>query len=271
MGAIAATFEMARQTLLQLLRHRLLWLLALAMLGIPALVLAMAAAGQLPREINAQRVFVFVASMLHLSVLLPWTAVFFGVQAVHGDIEDRTFQYLFLRPVPRPALLLGKWLAAALLTALASLAGLLLLLAAVQATGIAFAPQPTAAELTLQFAGAMLLGAAAYTAVAVLLAARFRWPMVWGAAYVVGLEYFLAVLPPEAGVRSLAVLDALRRQLCGSLDLSGRELRVLWPNSVWRDEYFGHPQRQLLWTVGVCLLLAVWIYRRSEYDSRPRE
>lgn len=271
MRTVAATLEIARQTFLQLLRHRLLWLLGLGLVGMPVLIWVMARGGHLPQRLDAQRIAMMIATVLYLYALLPWVAIFFGVQAAHGDIEDRTFQYLFLRPVPRAALLLGKWLAAWLLVTLVMWAGLAFLVLMIDATQRPWPDGTGPGQLLHCYGIAYALGAAAYSAVAALLAARFRWPMVWGAGYIVGLEYLIAILPPEAGVRSLAVVDALRRLLIDGLEPKGGLLRMLWPSSEWRHDFVGRPEGQLLWTIAICVLLAMLVYRRSEYDSRPRE
>lgn len=271
MRNLSAILEVTRQTFLQLCRHRLLVLVGIVLVGLPVLLWGLGSAHRLPHRMHAAATFLAFASTIYLFVLLPWLAMFLAVQAVHGDIEDRTFQFLFLRPVSRASLLLGKWLAAALLTALVMLSGLALLALGLCATDLEWPAELQPWTMFSHFAVAHAYGAVAYAAVGALLAARFRWPMIWAAVYIVGLEYFVANLPPRAGVRSLAVTDALRRYLLDGLEVRGRGLRVLWPNGDWRADDVGHPERQLLWVIGIAVVLATWIYRRSEYDSRPRE
>ena len=107
MGAIATILECARQTLRLLMQNRLL-LVALLAQGALALLIFVAA-GNAPQRITGRFLYSLLSWWLLGNALLPLVTMYFGVQAVHGDIEDRTFQYLFLRPVPRWAILLGKY------------------------------------------------------------------------------------------------------------------------------------------------------------------
>ncbi|GAB4138941.1 MAG: hypothetical protein Fur0037_04900 [Planctomycetota bacterium] len=269
MRLLPATIEVARQSLAGLSRHRMLWLLGLGLGAMAILLGILAGLGELPRSFHAARTCVLVGTLFHVYALLPWTAMFFAVQAVHGDIEDRTFQYLFVRPVPRAALFLGKW-AASFATSFSVLAvGTAMLPLAV--AGLEWPESLGPLGFLREYEKALLFGAAAYSSMAALMAARFRRPMIWSAAYIVGLEYIAASLPPEAGVRGLAVVDALRRMLIDGLDARGRMLRMLWPNSPWRYDFVGRPEKQLLWMTLGCLLVGAIIYARSEYDSRSRE
>ena len=121
MGALRTVLEIARQTAALQLQNRLFRLLPLAMLAAAALVFLVGM--DPPHSLSGRKLFAVVSWWLLANVLLPWTTMYFGVQAVHGDVEDRTFQYLFLRPVPRWAIFVGKCLAVAGLSALAHAVG----------------------------------------------------------------------------------------------------------------------------------------------------
>src|SRR5262245_47643877 len=140
MRHLRATIEVARQTVLQLLQHRLLW--GVLLLHVAGALLLLAFGEQVLDKEPARDFYVQMEWWMIAKILLPLTTIYFGVQAMHGDIEDRTFQYLFLRPVPRAVLLLGKWLAVASVCALLfALVSVLLYLALFVRTSTWFEPQ----------------------------------------------------------------------------------------------------------------------------------
>jgi hypothetical protein len=96
--------------------------------------------------------------------------------------------------------------------------------------------------------------------------------LLWAAAFVVGLQTLTANLPVSAGLRSLTIVDPLRRLVLDGIE-PGRQLaEALWPAEFdYRREPVGEPVQDLAWLIGVCLVLALWSYCRTEYDSRPRE
>lgn len=266
---LVRTTEIARQTTLLLLQNRLLWIVLVVELGVA--VLGFCVGIDPPRQMFGRDLYPRLCWWLLGNVLLPWTAMYFGVQAVHGDIEDRTFQYLFLRPVPRSAILLGKSLAVAMVAAALSVSGALLLFLALLLHGNLW-PDPVEWYLLQAFVQGFVLAALAYTAVAVFFAARLRRPLVWSACFIVGLQYFIANLPAKAGIRVLTVADPLRRFLFDSIEPDRRLARALWPaERDFQADHIGHPVQNLLCIAAVALVLALLSYTRSEYDSRERE
>jgi ABC-type transport system involved in multi-copper enzyme maturation permease subunit len=269
MNLPSATLAIARQTLRLLLQNRLL--LVIVIVEVAAALLILAGGSRLLPQASNHDLFVVLGYHLLLNVLGPWTTMYFGVHAIHGEIEDRTFQYLFLRPVPRAAILLGKWLAVSLVGVAVLLLGVLLL-------WLAIAPRHGAADEAAEFAVAVVfaqasIGAAvAYAAAAALFAARCRWPLLWTAAFIVGLQYFVGNLPPQASLRSLTVIDPVRRIVYMGIEPTGRLARALWPaDRDARVEDYGTPWLNLGILIAVCLGLALLGYCRSEYDSRQRE
>src|SRR5262245_20401836 len=125
MRQLRTVWEVARQTLRLLLQNRLLLLLVLAQVGVA--VLAFLLGFKRDGAPTGRQQFCVLAWWLVACTLGPWSTMYFAVQAVHGDIEDRTFVYLFARPVSRPSLLLGKWLAVSLLAAVVNAGGIALL------------------------------------------------------------------------------------------------------------------------------------------------
>ena len=267
------SLEVFRQTFLVLLSSRMTWLVGLAVLGFGVLGLLMPQ--EATEDIYGPNLFGIMTCMFYLQMMLPFSAMFFGVQAVHGDIEDRSVNYTFLRPVHRSSVLLGKWLG---VTAMSALVGCLAIVAL--HVGLATPVRewkggvpPDASELGW-YVQALLMAAAAYSAVAVLFGAFFKRPMVWAAAFILGWELLASNLPPEAGVRTMTVADPVRRFILAGLELEpGSSLsQVLWPGySDWAPEEMGNPEGTVFFFIVTCMALGLWVYGRTEYDSRPRE
>jgi ABC-type transport system involved in multi-copper enzyme maturation permease subunit len=268
-GFLRATVEIARQTVLLLMQNRLLWVVGAAQLAMPALSYLLG--GSIDETHTGRHDYALTTWTLFVFVLVPWTTLYCGVQAVHGDIEDRTFQYLFLRPVPRASILLGKLLAvAALSTALFCFGAAAWFLGFAART--ALWPDGVEFELVGVYAQAIAMAAAAYAAIAVLFAARLRRPLVWGACFIVGLEVFVGNLPSKASIRYLTITDPVRRFLLDRLNPDRRLARELWPwEHEFKPELVGQPVLNLAILAAVATALALWFYTRSEYDSRERE
>ena len=56
--------------------------------------------------------------LLYLRFVIPVLGAFYGTSLMSDEVEDRTLTYLFTRPVPRGAVILGKYLAYLVCTAL---------------------------------------------------------------------------------------------------------------------------------------------------------
>jgi hypothetical protein len=264
MHSLRSTLEIARQTMRLLAGHRFVWLVVLGLLGCSAL--AWFGGAHPPKQMDGTKWYTFLSFWGVLQILLPWSAMFLGVQAVAGDLEDRTFQFLFLRPVPRWAILIGKWLGAAGLTAGLFAAGQLLLRFAVGLNQSV--PFGTAALFAAVTAGA----SAAYVAMAAMFAAAFRRPLVWAAFTIVGLQNLVANLPLKAGLRQITVSDAVRRILVDNLEPDRNLMEMLWPAEGDAPlDHLGRPWRDLCVILATCLAVALWTYCRRDYDSRERE
>ena len=49
--------------------------------------------------------------LLYLRFIVPVLGAFYGTSLISDEVEDRTITYLFTRPVPRGAVIIGKYLA----------------------------------------------------------------------------------------------------------------------------------------------------------------
>ena len=49
--------------------------------------------------------------LLYIRFIVPVLGVFYGTSLIADEVDDKTITYLFTRPIPRRAVLLGKYLA----------------------------------------------------------------------------------------------------------------------------------------------------------------
>lgn len=271
MNPLQVILVIARQTGMRLLRGRLLRLVLLGAL-VGAAVFALASRRIAPQT-RGDVALGMITFSIYVQFVLPFCALFFGVQGLQGDLEDRTSVYLFVRPLPRWAILLGKWIAAALLSAAAVSLGVVALYYGLTLPGREWRSDIAPPwQMVPAFVAACALGASAYAALGALFGAWFQRPLIAGVVFLLGWEVAVANLARQASARSFTVMDPMRR--------------LLWREHAARDEYadvlkgpFGivpdpealSPELSTLRFALVVLALAVWIYSRREYDARTGE
>jgi ABC-type transport system involved in multi-copper enzyme maturation permease subunit len=123
---------------------------------------------------------------------VPVLAVFYGTSLIADEVEDKTITYLFTRPVPRGAVLLGKYLAYLVATMSVVLPAVVLVWLFVAPIGSSLAA--TFPDL-LKDLLVLALGLTAYGAVFALAGARLRRPLLFGLLFVFGWEGFALALP----------------------------------------------------------------------------
>jgi ABC-type transport system involved in multi-copper enzyme maturation permease subunit len=131
--------------------------------------------------------------LLYLRFVVPVLGAFYGTSLVSDEVEDRTITYLFTRPVPRGAVIIGKYLAYLVCTALVvlpSVTAVYLLITPVSGGSIgATFPQ------LLTDLGLLALGLAVYGAVFALIGALAPRPLVSGLILVFGWEQVALLVP----------------------------------------------------------------------------
>jgi len=265
--------EVARQSVSLQIRTTIVRLLALGCLLAPAAFVALA--HRAAPEMTGESFFGVVAYMVLLQFGLPATVLYLGVTVMHGDLQDRTATYLFVRPVHRSSLLVGKCLAVTVLCWCGAALALCAFWLGLDSAGLAWRlGAGPGSELLWAFVLAAGMVAAAYTCVVACLSAAVKRPLVIGAVFVVGWEFMVALSSPTAGMRAVSVLDPVRSWLVRSLQPGGELAELLSAGAVLTpdgDAGLGSP----LWSLGrfmaLALLLGLWLYTRREYDARASE
>jgi ABC-type transport system involved in multi-copper enzyme maturation permease subunit len=200
---LASSWLLFRTHLPRLLRARrtlLVLLGALLPAGIALLVAGFA------RRSSSGELAVAGGWMVLVQVVVPLCALVLGSAAVAEEVEDRTITYLFTRPMPRAALLLGRFAAIAVVLLCVLALGTELFL---QAAGRASRAGPAIdAGVRGPLYAAVLCGGLVYGALAAALGAFVRHPIVVGLGYAFAVEGFLANLPGRN--QALAVQHHLR-------------------------------------------------------------
>lgn len=131
--------------------------------------------------------------LLYLRFVVPVLGAFYGTSLISDEVEDRTITYLFTRPVPRGAVIVGKYLAYLVCTGLVvlpSVTAVYLLITPIAGGSIgATFPQ------LLTDLGLLALGLGVYGAVFALIGALVPRPLVAGLILIFGWEQVALVVP----------------------------------------------------------------------------
>ncbi len=230
---------------------------ALLLVGLFLLIAVLARFNGRPGEFHAGETYDFISARLVFGFMLVILGVVFATGVIVQEIEQKTIPYLLTRPIPRWRILLAKYAAVVLVTALtvcvADLATALVL----------FGPGQLGHSRVAQDCGILCVGACAYGALFLLLATVLERPLVAGLAYAFGWESWAPYLPGDwSKVSLMSYLHALAPHL-DSANSAGAD-SVLAPVNIasW-----------LAWTVLAAviagsLLSALALFSVREYTPR---
>lgn len=196
--------------------------------------------------------------VFYLRFTVPVLGVFYGTSLIADEVDDKTITYLFTRPIPRGAVLVGKYLAYLVVTACVVLPSVVvdyLLIVPIRGSlGESFLP-------ALTDLGLIAVGLAVYGALFAYVGAQFKRPLLVGLVVIFGWEqaalalpgylkrftvaYYLQALVPHAMPEdsTLSLVQAIFRET------PGVGVSLAW-----------------LFLIGVtALLLAAWTVERREY------
>ena len=185
------------------------------------------------RQIGSEAVFSTAIAALYLRFIVPAIGVFYGTSLIADEVEDRTITYLFVRPIPRGAIVLGKYLAYVLCVTSVVL----------PSAAVVFMVMVPFQDMAAQFGafvrnlGVLTLGLAAYGAVFLWAGVLFRRPLVGGLLFVFGWEQLAAVLPGYLG--RLTIAHYLQADTTSVAALLTTTIAALWlaMRTIERREY----------------------------------
>jgi len=149
-------------------------------------------------QINGARaggaaIFGMMVWLLYIRFIVPVLGVFYGTSLIADEVDDKTITYLFTRPIPRRAVLLGKYLAYLVCTTLLVLPSVMLVFFLVVPTG--GGSIAAAFPSLLKDFGMLAIGLAAYGAVFALVGTRIKRPLIVGLVFAFGWEPAVLLFP----------------------------------------------------------------------------
>jgi ABC-type transport system involved in multi-copper enzyme maturation permease subunit len=173
------------------------------------------------------------------------------------EVEDKTITYLFTRPVPRGAVLVGKYLAYLACTVLVVLPSVMI----VYFLLVPFAQLPATFPNLVTDLGLLALGLAVYGALFAFVGAFFKRPLLIGLVYAFGFQQVAMALPGSLKQFTVAFyINALVPHVMPSDGVSTllqsmfRETPPLWVSLFWLFTYLAG-----------FLYLATRVVERKEY------
>ncbi len=145
------------------------------------------------RPVSGPVIFGAVIWLLYLRFIVPVLGTFYGTSLIADEVEDRTITYLFTRPIPRGAIVIGKYLAYLACTVLVVLPSVVIVYLLM--TPVGGGSLGATFPLLLTDLGMLALGLAVYGAVFAFIGARVRRPVVAGLMLVFGWEQIALVVP----------------------------------------------------------------------------
>lgn len=173
----------------------------LLVVGVPvlmALVVRMLSAFGAPAitvertQVTGPVMFGLMIWMFFVRFAVPVLGVFYGTALIADEVEDKTITYLFTRPIPRGAVLVGKYfayLACTLCVVLPSVVMVWLLVVPIGGQlGSAFPD-------LLTDLGLLAIGLAVYGALFALIGATLKRPLLFGLGFIFGWETVVLAIP----------------------------------------------------------------------------
>lgn len=180
--------------------------------------------------------------VFYLRFTVPVLGVFYGTSLIADEVDDKTITYLFTRPIQRGAVLVGKYLAYLVCTALVVLPSVMLvylLIVPIRGDlGEAFLP-------AVKDLGLLAAGLAVYGALFAFIGAQFKRPLLVGLVFMFGWEpaalafpgylrrftvaYYVQALVPHAMPQdsTLSLLQSVFRDTPGILP------SLVWLAVIW--------------------------------------
>jgi ABC-type transport system involved in multi-copper enzyme maturation permease subunit len=143
--------------------------------------------------VSGPTIFGLMIWVFYLRFTIPVLALFYGTSLIADEVDDKTITYLFTRPIPRGAVMMGKYLAYLACTVMVVLPSVVLvyLLVVPRAGGNLASTFPS----LLTDLGLLAVGLAVYGALFAFVGARVKRPLVIGLIFLFGWEPSVLVFP----------------------------------------------------------------------------
>jgi len=153
--------------------------------GLPAVRVGQGAAG-------GPFIFGLMVWVFFVRLAVPVLGVFYGTSLIADEVDDKTITYLFTRPIPRSAVLFGKYLAYLASTICVILPSVLICWLLVVPMGGSLGPNFPDLAKDL---GMLALGLVVYGAVFAFVGAVMKRPLLAGLLFVLGWEFIIMLIP----------------------------------------------------------------------------
>jgi ABC-type transport system involved in multi-copper enzyme maturation permease subunit len=174
-------------------RHRAILAAALAL--VPVLMpLALAFLSDAQFGEDGSKVFSGMVRYLYIEAITPLFALFFACMLIGEDVESQTITYLLTRPIPRSALVIGKYLAFLIVSICIMAPSIALTFAACTALGgISFSVPDLI--LLMEYIGVAVLALVGYGSLCMLFGALFKRPIIAGIVVIFGWQRLATFVP----------------------------------------------------------------------------
>lgn len=202
-------------------------------------------------QMTGPAMFGMVIWIFYLRFTVPVLGVFYGTALIADEVDDKTITYLFSRPIPRGAVLVGKYLAYLVATGFVVLPSVALVYLLIVPIGGSLGGSfiDFVKDLVL-----LAVGLAVYGALFAFIGAWFRRPLLIGLVFIFGWEqaalafpgylkrftvaYYLQGLVPHAMPQDsvLSLVQAIVRET-PSLGSSLLWLAIIWAVTLYLSAY----------------------------------
>lgn len=160
---------------------------AIIMLIVKIVEISNPSSNVLPEKIYSIMLFRF-----YIQFLIPILALFFGSMVINEEVENKTLLFLTTSPVPKPAIIVGKFLAFLAVTIMVINIPLILSYLILNMNHFG---QMVYLQGFLQFFGAGILALMVYLSFFTLIGTWLKKPMIVGLVYIFGLERIIKFFP----------------------------------------------------------------------------
>jgi ABC-2 type transport system permease protein len=162
---------------------------------LPVLVLLIAKIIELTNpgtRISAEEIFSKAMLIIYIQLLVPILALLFGSLVINEEIDNKTLIYLTTSPIPKAAIIIGKYVAYIILSAIIINSGLLLCFITININHLG---EISYLKQFLTIAGVGGLALIAYSAFFTLIGALVKKSVVFGLLFIFGWENIVQYFP----------------------------------------------------------------------------